>query len=332
MENTLKGDSMETDMTTNTLGERIKTDDVHGITYLISDMAKYPINEEYEVPPKYDIDTIVALPVNENKIFVYWELTQRLLSDKLQDPAASYFTVKVYEINAGQKKGDKEKEIWSLTTEGPLNSVYIPCDNAFRPMVVAIGADRDGTFVELLRSNHLNVPSFKVLGLKEEFWSKGVMVIEEEKVADAPKDVSKDAPTDTRADASTDTPEFKETSDIFEKEMDIVSQLLEIRFKDTASIEVILELIESLKQLSGDDKTMLDLIKRFFETRVEDIRLLSLFLEFIKFISQKNKGKESGSVRDDKESGSVSLKDYFEKLKDAAGMPGSSEMSSSERS
>ncbi|MBF0316929.1 MAG: DUF4912 domain-containing protein [Nitrospirae bacterium] len=302
---------METNMNTNTLGERIKTDDVHGITYLLSDMARYPINEEYEIPPKYDIDTIVALPVNENKIFVYWELTQRLLSDKLQDPAASYFTVKVYEINAGLKKGDNEKEIWSVNAKGALSSVYIPCDCAFSPMVVAIGVDRDGTFVELLRSNHLNIPSFKVLGLKEDFWSKGVLTLEEEKVADAPKD----APTDDSV--------LEETSDIFEKEMGIVSQLLEIRFKDTESIEVILELIEKLKHLSGDDKTMLDLIKRFFETRVEDIRLLSLFLDFIKFLGQKGKGKESGAV---------SVKDYFEKLKDAAGMPGSSEMSSSERS
>ncbi|MBF0608093.1 MAG: DUF4912 domain-containing protein [Candidatus Magnetobacterium sp. LHC-1] len=298
---------MDTDMNTNTLGHRIQTDDVHGITYLISDMTRYPINEEYEIPPKYDIDTIVALPVNENKIFVYWELTQTLLSDKLQDPASSNFTVKVYEINAGQKKGDKEKEIWVTPAEGAVGSVYIPCTEAFRPMVVAIGVERDGNFVELLRSNHLNVPSFKVLGLKEEFWSKGVMIAEEEKVADAP--------------VKETAPELEQTTDIFEKEMGIVSQLLEIRFKDTESIGVILELIEKLKHLSGDDKTMLDLIKRFFETRVEDIRLLSLFLEFIKFLSQKDKGKESGSVRE-----------YFEKLKDAAGMPGSSEMSSSERS
>ncbi|MBF0337309.1 MAG: DUF4912 domain-containing protein [Nitrospirae bacterium] len=300
---------MDTDMNTNTLGHRIQTDDVHGITYLISDMTRYPINEEYEIPPKYDIDTIVALPVNENKIFVYWELTQTLLSDKLQDPASSNFTVKIYEINAGQKKDDKEKEIWVTPADGVVGSVYIPCTEAFRPMVAAIGVERDGNFVELLRSNHLNVPSFKVLGLKEEFWSKGVLITEEEKVADAPiKEIA---------------PELEQTTDIFEKEMGIVGQLLEIRFKDTESIEVILALIEKLKHLSGDDKTMLDLIKRFFETRVEDIRLLSLFLEFIKFLGQKDKGKESGSG---------SVREYFEKLKDAAGMPGSSEMSSSERS
>ncbi|MBF0538096.1 MAG: DUF4912 domain-containing protein [Nitrospirae bacterium] len=304
---------METNLNRTAVGQRIKTDDAHGITYLLSDTARYPINEEYEIPPKYDIDTIVALPVNENKIFLYWELTQRLLREfiglhptiagKLQDPATSSLTVKVYELNAEQKNGNGEKEIWSTAVEGSVSNVYIPCTEAFRPMMAAIGVDVDGNFVELLRSNELNVPSFKVLGLKEEFWSKGVL-LEDEKVADTPKDATVS----------------EQTTDIFEKEMEIVSQLLEIRFKDTESIEVILGLIEKLKHLSGDDRTMLDLIKRFFETRVKDIQLLSLFLEFMRFLNKNDRGK-----------GSTSVSDYFERLKDAAAMPGSSEMSSGQR-
>ncbi|MBF0344055.1 MAG: DUF4912 domain-containing protein [Nitrospirae bacterium] len=301
---------METVLAKTNLGGNNKVEDGHGIGFLLSDSSKYPITEEYEIPPKYDIDTIVALPVNEDKIFVYWELTENLLLDRLQNPAASYFTIKVYEINAGEKKGNIEKEIWTTQAEEPLGEVYMPCSGAFRPMVAVIGVERDSGFIELLRSNQINIPSFKVLGLKDELWGKGVLIPDEEKITEKPKVIS-------------EIEKASDISDIFEKEMGIVSQLLDIRFKDSESIEVILALIEKLKHLSGNEKTMLDLIKQFFETRTKDIQLLSLFIDFIKFMSQRNKVKDEESL---------SVTEYFEKLKEAAGMPGSSEMLSSKRS
>ncbi|MBF0320098.1 MAG: DUF4912 domain-containing protein [Nitrospirae bacterium] len=282
--------------------------DGHGIAFLLSDTLKYPIVEEYEIPTKYDIDTIVLLPITEKNVYIYWELTEKLLMDKTQNPSASYFTVKIYEILLGEKKNYKEKEIYSVQTTETFGHLSVECTDNFKPMAAAIGIERDGKFTELLKSNKVNIPSFSVLGLKEEFWSKGIIQTVEknvDEVIEATKDV--EAPP--------------VTSDIFEKEMEIVSKFLDIRFKDTENIELLLRLVERLKYLSDDDKAMLELIKSFFESRSKDVQLLGLFLEFLKFLGIKDKNKGS-------------ILEYFEKLKEpppSIGMsgqtPGSSNMS-----
>ncbi|MCG6553453.1 MAG: DUF4912 domain-containing protein [Candidatus Magnetominusculus sp. LBB02] len=274
------------------------SEDGHGIAYLLSDTLKYPIVGEYEIPVKYNTDTLVILPITDKKVYIYWELTEKLLMERTQNPAASYFTVKIYEITLGQTNNYREKEMYSVAVTEPFGQIYAECTDTFKPMAAAIGIERDGAFTALLKSNQINVPSFSVLGLKEEFWSKGILHTEEKNV-------------DEVMDAAKDSNALQGKSDIFEKEMEIITKFLDIRFKDTDNIELILRLIERIKHLTDDEKALLDLIKSFFETRSKDVQLLSLFLEFLKFLGLKEGSKGS-------------IMKYFDELK---GITGSSEMS-----
>ncbi|KWT90961.1 DUF4912 domain-containing protein [Candidatus Magnetominusculus xianensis] len=285
-------------------------EDGHGIAYLLSDTLKYPIVENYEIPTKYDTDTLVILPVTEKKVYLYWELTEKLLMEKTQNPSASYFTVKIYEVTLGEKKNYREQEIYSAAVSEPFGQIYVECTDNFKPMTAAIGIERDGVFTVILKANQINVPSFSVLGLKEEFWSKGILYTEEKNV-DEVMENTKNAELQGGK------------SDIFEKEMEIISKFLDIRFKDTENIELLLRLIEKIKHLSEDDKAMFELIKSFFETRAKDIQLLSMFLEFLKFLGLKDDSRGS-------------IMKYFEQLMGNSGSsemsgekPGSSEMSGS---
>ncbi|MEO5361522.1 MAG: DUF4912 domain-containing protein [Nitrospirota bacterium] len=288
-------------------------EDGHGIAYLLSDTLKYPIVENYEIPAKYDTDTLVILPVTEKKVYLYWELTEKLLIEKTQNPSASYFTVKIYEVTLGEKKHYKEQEIYSAAVSEPFGQIYVECTDNFKPMTAAIGIERDGVFTVILKANQINVPSFSVLGLKEEFWSKGILYTEEKNVDEVIE--------------NTKNAELQGgKSDIFEKEMEIISKFLDIRFKDTENIELLLRLIEKIKHLSEDDKAMLELIKSFFETRAKDIQLLSMFLEFLKFLGLKDNSRGS-------------IMKYFEQLMGNSGSsemsgekPGSSELLSGKRS
>lgn len=175
-------------------------------------------------------------------------------------------------------------------------------------MSAAIGVEIGGTFKELVKSNQINIPSFAVLGLKEDFFSTGVISLQAEKPIEEP--VVEEAVPDGGAQGEVAV--FNGQSDNFNKEMEIASQLLEIRNKDTESIELLFGLLERLRNFSSEDRALLDVIKRFYEARAEDVRLLHLFLEFIKIIGLKDDNKKA-------------ILEYFERLKDASATSGSSD-------
>ncbi|MBF0555789.1 MAG: DUF4912 domain-containing protein [Nitrospirae bacterium] len=301
MENTLIITKQEAGQKTGKLRE-----DVHGIAFLLSDTLKYPIVGDYKIPAKYDTDTIVILPVTEKKVYVYWELTERLLIDKTQNPSASSFTVKIYEITLGGGKNYNEKEIYSTAVIEPLGQIYAECTDNFKPMTAAIGVERDGMFNVLLKSNQINIPSFSVLGMKEEFWSKDYTDV---------KNVDEFMGITKNAELPHSPP------GILEKGTEIITRFLDIRSKDMENIETLLGLIEKKEHLSDDERTMLELIKGLFESRAKDVQLLNLFFEFLRFLGLNN-------TRD-------SILEYLYKLKGitgSSGMSGSSEIHAGKRS
>ncbi|MBF0519094.1 MAG: hypothetical protein HQK92_05160, partial [Nitrospirae bacterium] len=202
------------------------------------------------------------------------------------------FIIKVYEIKAVQKKSDDKKQIYSAAVSGRLGEFHATVPDAFKPMSAVIGVEIGGTFRELVESNHVNIPSFAVLGLKDDFFSTGAITLQTEK----PKE---------EEEAS------KGQSEAFNKEIEIASQLLDIRSKDTQSIELLMGLLEKFRNFSSEDRALLDIIKRFYEARAEDVRLLQMFLEFLKILGVKDGNKKS-------------ILEYFERLKDPSAASGSS--------
>lgn len=248
-------------------------EDGHGIAFLLSETAEYPIAGDYEIPARYNTDTIVILPVNEKKVYLYWELTEKLLIDKIQNPAAASFIIRIYEIpdvlQTDYEIDYNEKEIYSTEVKGQYGQIFAECADYFKPMTAAIGIVSGGAFNVLLKSNQINVPSFRVLGLKEEFRSRGILYKWE-----------------NNAD---------EVMGHTETEIEVISRLLAMKSKDNEIVEQLLRLIDNMKYLSGEEKEALELIIGLFGSSGKDIRMLRLLIEFLRSLRIKG-GSSSGSI------------------------------------
>ncbi|MBF0458362.1 MAG: DUF4912 domain-containing protein [Nitrospirae bacterium] len=246
-------------------------EDGHGIAFLVSDTSGYPIAGDYEIPVKYNADTIIILPVNEKKVYIYWELTEQLLIDKIQSSAAASFKVRIYEIPHARQidyeKDYSEKEIYSTEVKGQYGQIFAECAAYFKPMTAAIGIKRDGVFHELLKSNQINVPSFRVLGLKEEFRSRGILHKWEQNEGEV----------------------IGQT----ETEIEVISRLLAMKSKDNEITGLLLRLIENIRYLSDEDKEALELIIGLFGSK--DVRVLRLLIEFLRSLRIKG-GGSGGSI------------------------------------
>lgn len=120
-------------------------------TLLFAAETKEYSGADYDIPSSYGIDTLRLLPVNVNTVFVFWEITDKLLN------GASYeaFALKLFELNESG-----EKEVLGFYFKERVADKYV---NAYLPaknLVAVIGGmDANGRFVELIRSNKIKMPN-----------------------------------------------------------------------------------------------------------------------------------------------------------------------------
>ncbi len=133
-------------------------------TLLFGEEAKDYSGMDYKIPSSYGIDTLRLLPVNVNTVFVYWEITDKLLN------GASYetFALKLFELN---ESGEKEVLgfYFNERVSGKYANAHLPAKN----LIAAIGGmDANGRFVELMRSNKVKMPndSLNMMENSEEVW------------------------------------------------------------------------------------------------------------------------------------------------------------------
>jgi hypothetical protein len=131
-------------------------------TLLFGEEAKgFAGEDEFKIPSRYEASYLRLLPVNVNTVFVYWEITDFLIST-----VANEFDTFALKLLDGEKK-----EIVSFYFKDRLSSRYI---NAYIPsknIVAVIGViDLNGTFHEILRSNSVLMPSDVMLESLEESW------------------------------------------------------------------------------------------------------------------------------------------------------------------
>ena len=102
---------------------------------------------EHQVPPGYNVNTIVIMPVNSNTSFIYWEITDRLLngSRRKLNSGSAQIMVKVFEA-------DCLKEVCSFEVRKRIGKNYINYQPSLRPLVAEIGIMNGGGFKGLLKS------------------------------------------------------------------------------------------------------------------------------------------------------------------------------------
>lgn len=133
-------------------------------TLLFGEEAKDYSGVDYKIPSSYGIDTLRLMPVNVNTVFMYWEITDRLVGGR----DFNTFAVKLYEINESG-----EKEVLGFYFKERVASKYV---NAYMPsknlVAVVGGMDERGIFIELIRSNVVKMPSdiVNIMENDEETW------------------------------------------------------------------------------------------------------------------------------------------------------------------
>ncbi len=134
-------------------------------TLLFGEEAKgYVGDEEYKIPSAYGVDYLRLLPANVNTVFVYWEITDKLISGVTTH--FDTFALKLLEVD-----GNEEREVLNFYFKDRASSRYI---NAYMPsksLVAIIGVlDSEGHFYTILRSNVILMPSDVIVESNEEAW------------------------------------------------------------------------------------------------------------------------------------------------------------------
>jgi len=120
-------------------------------TLLFGEEAKDYSGMDYKIPSSYGIDILRLLPVNVNTVFVYWEITDKLLNGRTFET----FALKLLEMRNGQ-----ENEVLGFYFKDKVSSKYTNAHLPSKNLIATIGGmDSNGRFVELLRSNSVKMPN-----------------------------------------------------------------------------------------------------------------------------------------------------------------------------
>jgi hypothetical protein len=134
-------------------------------TLLFAEEAKDYSGLDYKIPSNYGIDTLRLLPVNVNTIFVYWEITDKLLNNSQFET----FALKLFELTDGG-----ESEVLGFYFKERVSGKYANAHLPSKNLVATIGGiDANGRFVELIRSNKVKMPNDTVAAMNpnnEEAW------------------------------------------------------------------------------------------------------------------------------------------------------------------
>ncbi|XOB61941.1 DUF4912 domain-containing protein [Campylobacterota bacterium DY0563] len=130
--------------------------------------------EEFEIPSRYNKDTLRIILVNTEKYFVYWEVSDKTLdNEKINlDNEKLYF--KIDDINGN--------ELYSFDSSFALGDYYINSKFEDMDILVRVGVMENGSFKELFSSNvihtflsKINFPSqdeYEALLSKGYSWSE----------------------------------------------------------------------------------------------------------------------------------------------------------------
>lgn len=121
--------------------------------------------EQYSIPKDYNIDNVVLMPVDPNKHFVYWEISEETKEKLFQTYRPHSFALKLFE--------DGNETIF-IHIDLNMHNYYIHKHAPFKRLYVVFGIVTDSGFIPLKKSNEIVAPSDEVSGLSEGLWLKKI--------------------------------------------------------------------------------------------------------------------------------------------------------------
>ncbi len=118
-----------------------------------------------DIPSAYNVDTIVIMPVNVDRNFIYWEVTGKLLYKKGMGRGQQKLMVRVHDA-------DTEKEIYSFEVHERVGKHYMSCPAPVTSMYAEIGAMKGKIFRCLLKSNPVSLTTVSYRSADHEVWMR----------------------------------------------------------------------------------------------------------------------------------------------------------------
>ena len=81
---------------------------VHGIESLSTELGEFGKIAEFQIPDRYNMNTLVLLPINVQTSFIYWEITDEHIRNLYTGPY-EYFVIKAVE-----KQDEHERDLYQL--------------------------------------------------------------------------------------------------------------------------------------------------------------------------------------------------------------------------
>jgi len=119
---------------------------LHSIDTLVDELKKSRWEiDSYDIPSRYNVNTLVLLPVNVSMIYIYWELVAANRDN---------FVLKIF---------SDDKELFCFNVNGDIGNYYLEQYIPNQKLLAKLGYfDENGNFVELLSSNGVLTPSDKI--------------------------------------------------------------------------------------------------------------------------------------------------------------------------
>ena len=118
-----------------------------------------------EIPSAYNVDTIVIMPVNVDMNFIYWEITGKLLNEKVPGKGPLKLMGKVYETETG-------KEIYSFEIHERIGKHYMSSPVPVTGLFAEIGTVKGKKFTGLMKSNPVSSITVSARTTNHEVWMK----------------------------------------------------------------------------------------------------------------------------------------------------------------
>ncbi len=131
-------------------------DDFSSSSHVIDTLVEEgePVVQEYEIPDRYNKDTLRILMVNTQKYFVYWEVSDETLAKNNIDLGKDKLYFKVYDSN--------NQELYSFESSFALGKYYVKRPFENMNVYVKVGLTKEDDFVELITSNTIHTFSSQI--------------------------------------------------------------------------------------------------------------------------------------------------------------------------
>jgi len=125
----------------------------------VSDDKEYPEKPEYPIPERYNIDTVVLLPVNPKKEFVYWEVSDET-SDRYKRELTLTTIAFILKIFSGDSENKIELASIKVDQIGDWYfDLYCPDQNLWAEIGIL---DNKGNYHPIKSSKKIKMPSDSV--------------------------------------------------------------------------------------------------------------------------------------------------------------------------